>query len=114
MDPITYPSVVLDGTTLHFKLSLASLRRLKQAGVDLSAPPESRSADENTRFLLASVSACAHTMGPDGKLQHAGLSMDEVEELLDLRILPEVQAAITDALVKALPATMSPIQPAVN
>lgn len=109
MDPITYPSVVLDGATLYFKLTLASLRRLKEAGIDLNASPESRTADENTRFVLAAVSACAHAM-TSGKLKHAGLSIEDVEELLDLRSLPEIQAAVTEALVKALPTTISPVQ----
>jgi hypothetical protein len=112
MSPITYPSVVLDGTTLIFKLSLASLRRLRDAGIDLNANPEGRSSEENTRFLIATVAACSHIMQPDGKLKHAGLSIEEVEELLDLRSLPAVEAAVTEAMVKALPATTSPVLPA--
>ena len=115
MDPITYPSVVLDGTTLHFKLTLASLRRLREMGINLDADPETRTAEENTQFLVAAVSACSYTMEPaGGKLKHAGLTVYDVENLLDLATLPEIQRVVTEAMEKALPATMSPVQPAVS
>ena len=115
MSPITYPSVVLDGTALTLKVTMASLRRLREAGIDgMTPPPDAKDIAASSRYLAAYVSACSFVEGPGGKLTHSGLTAEQVEELIEPRDIPKVREALEEALVKATAAETSPVQPPVN
>jgi len=115
MDPITYPSVVLDGTTLTLKVTLASLRRLREAGIDgLMPPPDAANIAESCRYIAVHLAACSFVPGPDGKLNHSGLSTEQAEELIEPRDIPRVRAALEEALVKATADETSPVRPPVS
>lgn len=109
MDPITYPSVVLDGTTLTLKVTLAALRRLREAGIDGSQPDPTDIA-ASSRYLAAHLGACSHVVR-DGKLVWSGLSTADAEEIIEPRDIPKLRTALEEALVKATAAETSPPPP---
>lgn len=113
MDHTDYPSVTLDGLTLYFKLSFAALRRLKTAGIDANKPPDPADLDASAEYTAKWVSACGYVK-ENGKLKYAKLSVDEVEELLDMRNVQSLVDALAVAMVKAPPAETSPAQPAAS
>jgi hypothetical protein len=117
MDPITYPSVTLDGATYHFKVTLASLRRLREGGIEGDAPPDAQTLAATAFYghqIAVQFAACAHVMQQDGKLKHAGITPEQAEEIIEPSDIAAIQSAITEAMVKVTPAATSPVQPAVN
>src|SRR5438045_1792659 len=111
MELITYPKIMLEGSEYVLKVTLASLRRLAEWGIDLSKPPRTPTPEEpltdaeriaSFRMLAGQAAALAHIEN-HGKLKWARIDIDEMEEMLTIPDLERVRNAITEAMVKAAP-----------
>ena len=147
----------LGGVEYTFRVSLASVRRMKAGGVDPT--PDAALTEANARLLSAQqafgsepasgatveqlesdlqsakeavtlltpnksivevcnelavmISACAYLPQPDGTLKYAGLTVEQVEEALDMADIVPLQMALSEAAKKVTAGDKSPVlQPA--
>lgn len=106
MELFTYPKLTLDGVEYTIKVTIAGIRRCKEAGVDVAS---SLTGDLATmgHNVAVQVAAFAHTQ-VDGKLCHASLSVDAIEEDMEIVDIHEYFAVIKEAAEKRLPAETPP------
>lgn len=101
MAPIDYPHITLGGQEFVFRVSLAALRRLEESGITAGTPAPADMAALG-RYIAAQASALAHVVDQaTGRLKHAGVSIEEMQELIDIGDIPDVRRALEEALVKA-------------
>lgn len=94
MDPLTYPTVTLNGETYPLRFSVRAVKLLKQDhAIDLF--------EMQIKKGLASVEQALTILA--AAINHDGveLSVEDLESMVDLRDIPMISAAISEALGKA-------------
>ncbi len=89
--------ITLDGRIYHLRLTDDALRRIEEAGVDFMQPPLRRQRAEMDRYLTVVFAASAHTEGR-GELQWAGLTAEDIPEMISPLQGEEVFAAVNQAI----------------
>jgi hypothetical protein len=98
LDPVTYPTVTLDGKAYEVKFRCGDILRLKKdKGVDLLAgiSEQLKGADAMNRTLELLASGLAHTQ--------AGFTAEQLADMIDLAQLKNIAETVTAALLKAVP-----------
>jgi hypothetical protein len=107
MNSITYPAVTIDGESYRLKLSLTSVRKLQEWGVDIGSI-QTEGGVFKIGTIAALVAACAQQQSPDGKWRHVAITPEDMEEA----IAPREIGAVTQALVAAMEKAQQDASPA--
>jgi hypothetical protein len=98
IDPVTYPTVTLDGKSYEVKFRCGDILRLKKdKDIDLlgGITEQLKGADAMNRTLELLASGLAHTQ--------AGFTAEQLADMVDLAQLKTVAETVTAALLKAVP-----------
>jgi hypothetical protein len=118
MQVIEYPTIQLGGKTYYLRVSLASLRRLKEFGA--TKPPDANDKSfENQiatgHYFACNVAACSYVAtGNNGDLVAAGMTVEQAEELIDPWMIEKLRDKLDEAVEKARQGASSPARPAVS
>lgn len=112
MQAIDYPSVELGGKTYYLRMSIASMRRLKEFG---AVHPPVDTGDHLTdqiakaEWVATHLAAFAHVpSGNNGDLVAAGMTVATAEDIMELQDCPIVEKALGEAVEKARRVASSP------
>ncbi len=92
VDPIQYPTVLIDGVSVAVKFRVGDILRLRKNGIDIGAMTEIKGVDAFERTIALLQAGISHTMKK---------TVEELADLVDLADFPRIVEAINGAFLKA-------------
>lgn len=111
MDVSQYPTCTIPGfepEVLRLRFRLTDIAHLKQCGIDLAVPTQLVGVEALLRVVPILSHAIAHQVVPKGADSNLYANrLKEVElqlmDNIDMLMLPEINKAITEAIIKVMP-----------
>jgi hypothetical protein len=94
IDPIHYPTVLIDGKQVEVKFRCGDILRMKKAGVDIFEAAKLKGAEAVERMLTLLQYGVAHQMQK---------TVEELADGIDLGNLAIYSLAVTEAIKKVSP-----------
>lgn len=94
---LTDANITLNGKRYLLKLTKEAIDQITKLGVDFWHPPRRRDQENLNRYLVAVFASAAHVEHA-GVLRHAGLSIEDAEDMIDVKNGELVFSAINQAI----------------